>query len=314
MPSPSPRAAAYTPPAHPDFFVQAPISVIRARNLTPVEKTTYAVLRSYADSEGNAYLGQVRLAAEVGVSERTVRTVVQTLVAVGLITRRQRGQGRTNIYHLLPIPLRPARHPADRHPLPLKTSKPRRAKPAPVAAELDREERDPADQDQPPPPLAPQIIEAGGENTTQIEVDTVLITQATGMAPDEARTTAQLAASGGHDPGYIAELVAHVTTSPAVHNPAGCLRALVQRGTRRPARGAGGVPPRPQRPALHPEHYGPGGKYAHLFHREEAAPPSASPPPPPLRRGPSAFEIAADPALAGRGVGAWPRGQPSTGS
>jgi hypothetical protein len=128
------------------------------------------------------------------------------------------------------------------------------------------------------------------------------------MDEDEAQATAQIAAASGHGPGYVAELVAHVTASPSVTNPAGCLRALVQQGRRRPPRGAGGVPPRTQRPTLHPEHYGPGGKYAHLFHR---APPTPNPQPPTTAaRGPSAFEIAANPSLAGRGREGGPRGQP----
>ncbi len=51
-------AAGYTPPAHPDFFVQTPVSLLRCRNLTPVQKTTYDVLCSYADSTDTAYLGR----------------------------------------------------------------------------------------------------------------------------------------------------------------------------------------------------------------------------------------------------------------
>jgi hypothetical protein len=128
-----------------------------------------------------------------------------------------------------------------------------------------------------------------------VQADAALIARSTGMAPDDAQATAQRAAAVGYGPGYVAELVAHIEASPTVQNPAGCLRALVQAGRRRPARGAGGVPPRSQRTTLHPEHYAPGGKYAHLFqpatgHQEGHAP----------RRGPSAYEIAAQPALAGR--------------
>jgi hypothetical protein len=133
------------------------------------------------------------------------------------------------------------------------------------------------------------------------------------MALDEAQATAQAAAASGHGPGYVAELIAHVTSSPSVQNPAGCLRALVQRGKRRPPRGAGGVPPRALRAVLHPEHYSPGGKYAHLFHSVVVVPTSSSQLPIRTTRGPSAFEVAANPSLAGRGREAWPRGQPLTG-
>ena len=109
MPSPSPRAAVYTPPAQPDFFVQTPVSVVRCRTLTPVQKTTYDVLCSYADATDTAYLGLARLAAEVGCSERTVRDAVHMLAAAGLVTVRRRGQGLTNLYHLTRIPLRTPR-------------------------------------------------------------------------------------------------------------------------------------------------------------------------------------------------------------
>lgn len=171
------------------------------------------------------------------------------------------------------------------------------------------------------------------EQVDQITADVALIVKATGMNTAEARQTAALAAANGQGPGYVAELVAHVTNSPSVQNPAGCLRALVQRGTHRPARGAGGVPPRAQRVMLHPEHYRAGGKYAHLFHSVPAAAggrptdfsTSPSPQLPPAEapyvthpaqriRGPSAFEVAANPLLAGRGAEAWPRGQPLNGS
>jgi biotin operon repressor len=307
MPSPSPRAAAYTPPAQPDFFVQTPVSVVRCRTLTPVQKTTYDVLRSYADATGTAYLGQARLAAEVGCSERTVRDAVHHLAAAGLVAVRRRGQGRTNLYHLTRIPLRAPQSRADRQSLPVQDGRPRRPKAALIAAESDPLERDPAKQDQPP------AREGGGETVAQIAADAALIATATGMAPDEAQATAQAAATTGHGPDYVAELVAHVTSSPSVQNPAGCLRALVQRGKRRPPRGAGGVPPRSQRHALHPEHYSPGGKYAHLFHRAGVVPTPDPQPPTPNRRGPSAFEVAANPKLAGHGKEAWPRGQPMTG-
>ncbi len=319
MPSPSPRAFGYTPPAQPDFFVQTPVSVVRCRDLTPIQKTTYDVLRSYADAAGTAYLGQVRLAAEVGCGERSVRAAVQALALAGLLTVRRRGQGLTNLYYLTPIPLRRPQMTAERHGVPVQSGTRRRPKPVPCAAESDRRESE-SDQQDPPPPTPTREGEGGGgeqslEQAHQIDADAALIVKATGMAPDEAQATAEVAAASGHGPGYVAELVAHIeSTRASVHNPAGCLRALVQQGKRRPPRGAGGVPPRSQRAALHPEYYAPGGKYAHLFQRAQPLTPNPQPPTsdlrPPTPRGPSAFEIAANPALAGRQDGAWPRGQP----
>ncbi len=326
MPSPS-AARRYTPPPEPDFFVQAPVSVVRCRTLTPTEKTTYEVLLSYADAEGWARPGQARLAAEVGVSIPTVRAALQALAAADLIAPRRRGQGLTNIYQVLRVPLRGPS--AERKRLSIKNEKPQHSKAQAVYTESDRIEQESGKQDQ-PPVLRIEKQEAGGgeiplECSTQITADAALISKAVGMDPADAICVAQEAAAQAQPPGYIAELVAHVTTAPGVQNPAGCLRALVRQGKHRPQRGQGGVPPRHARPTLHPEHYQPGGKYAHIFHpappdpaSARALPPSVPPPPalshaPLPARGPSAFAIQADPLLAGRGREAWPRGQPLTG-
>jgi DNA-binding transcriptional ArsR family regulator len=328
MPSPS-GAWRYDPPATPDFFVQAPTSLVRCRTLTPVQKTIYEVLLSYANAQGGAELGQVRLAAEVGVSERTLRSHLPGLMAAGLVSVRRRGQGRTNLYQVTRVPLRgPRAQPGEGANLPVWSGKPRRAKAARTAVELESEERDRIESDQPPAAADGAAGEGGGDplpvGREQIAADSRLISEATGMDPADAALVAEDAAAQGRPAGYIAELVAHVTSAPSVQNPAGCLRALVRQGKRRPPRGQGGVPARPARPALAPEHYRPGGKYAHLFDR--GAPPgdAAGPPADPAPaagapqaggalRGPSAFTIQADPRLAGRGPAAWPRGQPGGG-
>lgn len=329
MPSPS-RAPGYLPPAQPEFFVQSPVSVVRCRTLPPVAKTTYEVLLSYRDKEHLARPGQTRLAAEVGVSEPTLRRALRLLATVGLIEPIRRGQGLTNCYRVHRSPLRTA----ERKECSVQNTQIARSRPNKTLGESDRIEQESDQRDQPPPNTL--VGQGGGADTAdlaqQIAADATLIRQATGMDAAEAQVVAHQAASQGQPPGYVAELVAHVTSSPNVQNPAGCLRALVQRGKRRPPRGAGGVPPRAQRAILHPEHYSTGGKYAHLFHRAPAVDvkwntalsiPDASSsipnsPLPPCNaqriRGPSAFEVAANPSLAGRGAEAWPRGQPSIGS
>ncbi len=271
MLSPSPRASGYTPPAQPEFFVQAPLSVVRCPTLSPVAKTTYDVLLSYRDRHGLAYPGQARLAAEVGVSEPTLRRALARLAAEGLVEPTRRGQGHTNAYRVHRSELRAGSSEArpERKKRALQNENFVRSRTNKTFVELDQPERDPQEQDQPPPAPSGQGGEGGGgisfEQVQQIEADAALIEKATGMNTGEAAETAALAAASGHGPGYVAELVAHIAASPSVQNPAGCLRALVQHGKRRPARGAGGVPPRSQRAALHPEHYRPGGKYGHLF-------------------------------------------------
>ncbi len=325
----APTVVVYTPPTAPEFFVQAPVSVVRCPTLSPVAKTTYDVLLSYRDPTGTAYPGQARLAAEVGVSEPTVRRALARLAAVGLVEPTRRGQGHTNAYRVHRSALRTASSDArpERKKFTFQNEKPMRSRTNILFVELDPRELDPQEQNSPPPTPTNSVGVGGGgepspEQVQQTAADAALIVKATGMAPDEACATAEVAAASGHGPGYVAELVAHVTSAPSVQNPAGCLRALVLTGRRRPARGAGNVPPRAQRPALHPEHYTAGGKYGHLFHRAASSEqravsadvptgqPPTSNPQPPTPRGPSAFAIAADPSLAGRGSDAWPRGQP----
>src|SRR3982751_6788110 len=101
-------APGYAPPAQPEFFVQAPLSVVRCRTLPPTAKTTYDVLLSYRDPSDLAYPGQARLAAEVGVSEPTLRRALRLLEAAGLIEPTRRGQGHTNAYRVYRSALRAA--------------------------------------------------------------------------------------------------------------------------------------------------------------------------------------------------------------
>jgi DNA-binding transcriptional MocR family regulator len=51
-------------------------------------------LAQYADSSGAAYPSQATLAADCGVSERSVRRALMTLQQFGVITRRCRSKGR----------------------------------------------------------------------------------------------------------------------------------------------------------------------------------------------------------------------------
>ena len=274
MPSPSP-ARRYTPPPVPDFFVQAPVSVVRCRTLTPTEKTTYEVLLSYADADGVARPGQARLAAEVGVSAPTVRAALRALAAAGLIIPRRRGQGLTNSYQVLRVPLRGPS--TERKPLSIKNAKPRRSKTQTTCVESNRTEQESGKQDQPPLTPAERPETGGGELAAEwselITADAALISEAVGMDPADATLVAQQAAAQNQPPGYIAELVAHVTSSAGVQNPAGCLRALVRQGKHRPPRGPGSVPPRSARPLLHPEHYRPGGSMPIFSTRRKSADP-----------------------------------------
>ena len=81
-------------------FTQIPNLVLRRSDLPPGAKLTYMALLSYAWDKDHAYPGQDRLAADMGVSERSVITYLKQLVDAGLITINRRGLGMTNVYIL----------------------------------------------------------------------------------------------------------------------------------------------------------------------------------------------------------------------
>jgi hypothetical protein len=81
-------------------FTQIPNLVLRRSDLQPGAKLTYMVLLSYAWQQDHAYPGQDRLAVDMGVTERSVRTYLKELQESGLITIRRRGLGLTNVYIL----------------------------------------------------------------------------------------------------------------------------------------------------------------------------------------------------------------------
>jgi biotin operon repressor len=81
-------------------FTQIPNLVLRRADLQPGAKLTYMVLLSYAWQQDHAYPGQDRLAADMGVSERSVITYLKQLQETGLVTIRRRGLGLTNVYVL----------------------------------------------------------------------------------------------------------------------------------------------------------------------------------------------------------------------
>lgn len=87
-------------------FTQIPNGVLRRSDVPPGAKLTYMVLLSYAWQKETAYPGQDRLAEDMGVTERSVRTYLDQLQKSGLISVQRRGLGQTNVYvlHRLPRP------------------------------------------------------------------------------------------------------------------------------------------------------------------------------------------------------------------
>jgi DNA-binding transcriptional ArsR family regulator len=58
------------------------------------------MLLAYAWQNDFCFPGQAKLAADMGLNERTVRRHIQALEDAGLLVIQQRGQGKTNVYEL----------------------------------------------------------------------------------------------------------------------------------------------------------------------------------------------------------------------
>src|SRR6266852_7100824 len=81
-------------------FTQVPNFILKSKKLSAGDKMTFAMLLSYAWQNDYCFPGQVRLAADLGLTDRSVRTHLKSLEANGLLAIQRRGQGKTNIYEL----------------------------------------------------------------------------------------------------------------------------------------------------------------------------------------------------------------------
>jgi biotin operon repressor len=95
-------------------FTQVPNFLLKTKKLSSGDKLAFAMLLSYAWQNDLCFPGQARLANDMGLTERSVRTHLKSLEAQGLLTIQQRGQGRTNIYELNLKPPKKFRAAADR--------------------------------------------------------------------------------------------------------------------------------------------------------------------------------------------------------
>ena len=86
--------------------------------LSPGAKLTYAMLLKYAWQNDYCFPGQERLAKDMGVTDRSVRTYLQELEREQFITIKQRGLGKPNLYEL-----NLSASAADRKKFPVKTGK-----------------------------------------------------------------------------------------------------------------------------------------------------------------------------------------------
>jgi biotin operon repressor len=81
-------------------FTQVPNFILKSKKLSAGDKLAFAMLLSYAWQNDFCFPGQETLAGDLGLSDRSVRTHIKSLQAIGLLAIVRRGQGKTNIYEL----------------------------------------------------------------------------------------------------------------------------------------------------------------------------------------------------------------------
>ena len=81
-------------------FTQVPNFILKSKKLSAGDKLAFAMLLSYAWQNDFCFPGQETLAEDLGLSDRSVRTHIKSLQAIGLLSIVRRGQGKTNIYEL----------------------------------------------------------------------------------------------------------------------------------------------------------------------------------------------------------------------
>jgi hypothetical protein len=86
-----------------------PNAVLLSPRLSAGAKILYALLRHYARQAEACYPGRERPARELPASARSLSHYLDELRAARLVTVQRRGQGKTNVYWLAPVPDAPAR-------------------------------------------------------------------------------------------------------------------------------------------------------------------------------------------------------------
>src|SRR6201993_5511261 len=81
-------------------FTQVPNFILTKKDLSVGAKLAYAMLLKYAWNNDACFPGQVKLAEDMGATDRSVRTYLKELEAAELLEIKQRGLGKTNLYRL----------------------------------------------------------------------------------------------------------------------------------------------------------------------------------------------------------------------
>jgi hypothetical protein len=81
-------------------FTQVPNFILTKEDISVGAKLAYAMLLKYAWGDDACFPGQVKLAEDMGATDRSVRTYLKELEAAELLEIKQRGLGKTNLYRL----------------------------------------------------------------------------------------------------------------------------------------------------------------------------------------------------------------------
>jgi hypothetical protein len=81
-------------------FTQVPNFILTKKELSVGAKLAYAMLLKYAWGDDACFPGQVKLAQDMGATDRSVRTYLKELETAELLEIKQRGLGKTNLYRL----------------------------------------------------------------------------------------------------------------------------------------------------------------------------------------------------------------------
>lgn len=81
-------------------FTQVPNFILTKRDISVGAKLAYAMLLKYAWNNDACFPGQVKLAEDMGATDRSVRTYLKELETAALLEITQRGLGKTNLYRL----------------------------------------------------------------------------------------------------------------------------------------------------------------------------------------------------------------------
>jgi hypothetical protein len=87
-------------------FTQVPNFILTNPTISVGAKLAYAMLLKYARQDDACFPGQVKLAEDMGATDRSVRTYLKELEAAALLEIKQRGLGKTNLY-LLDLRVKP---------------------------------------------------------------------------------------------------------------------------------------------------------------------------------------------------------------